>query len=120
MSYGRRDGRYVHTEAASLASAVRTATGQGSALEVGDFHTVRALLDVTAASGTAPTLDVKLQTSHDGSTGWRDVAAFAQKTAVGTERKAFSGLDKFVRWSWTIGGTGPSFTFSVDGEMVRG
>lgn len=118
MSYGRQDGRYVHTEDASLASAVRTATGQSTAIEAGSGHTVRAFLDVTAVSGTAPSMTLSLETSHDGSTGWRNVGSFAAKTAVSTERKAFSGLDKFHRWSWTISGTTPSFTFSAASDAV--
>jgi hypothetical protein len=30
----------------------------------------------------------------------------------------FVGLDRFVRVSWTITGTTPSFTFAVSGELV--
>lgn len=70
-------------------------------------------LDVTAASGTAPTLDVVIETSADGSTGWTSVGSFAQATAVGSERKAFTGLNNYVRANYTIGGTTPSFDFTV-------
>lgn len=63
-------------------------------------------------------MTLSLETSHDGTTGWRNVGSFAAKTAVGTERKAFSGLDKFVRWQWAISGTTPSFTFSCTADMV--
>lgn len=118
MPYGTKNGRYVHTEDVGVASAVRTVTGQSAVTEVGGQHTVRALLDVTAASGTAPTLNVTLQTSNDGSTGWRTVKAFAEKSAVSSERISASDLDRFVRWNWAIAGTGPSFTFSLTAELV--
>lgn len=118
MSYTTAKGRSADTLALSLHdSAARTATGTGSSYELGDRGVLRLLLDVTAASGTSPTLDVAVETSYDGST-WRSVAAFAQKTAAGTERKSFSGCDRFVRITYTIGGTTPSFTFSVSGEAV--
>jgi hypothetical protein len=99
---------------------VATATRNGDPLEVGMRSDACLELVVTAASGTTPTLDVKLQTSKDGSgTGlgaWRDVASFAQATGAASERKSFSGLDRFVRAVATVGGTTPSFTFSVKGE----
>lgn len=101
-----------------LASAARTATGAGAAVELGDVATLRLLVDVTAASGTSPTLDITIETSYDGSTSWRSLGTFAQKTAVATERKSFGGCDRYVRASYVIGGTTPSLTFSVTGEGV--
>lgn len=118
MGYEKANGEWADTEDVELApSAARTATGNGSSVEVGDRGVARLLLDVTAASGTSPTLDVTVETSHDGTT-WRQVGTFAQKTAAGTERKSFSGLDRFVRATWTLGGTTPSFTFEISGEAV--
>ena len=118
MAYTTANGRHADTLPVTLhESAARTATGTGSALELGDRGVLRLLIDVTAASGTTPTLDVTVETSFDGST-WRSVAAFAQRTSVASERKSFAGCDRFVRVSYTIGGTTPSFTFSVSGEAV--
>lgn len=118
MAYTTAKGRIADTLSLSLHdSAARTATATGSSFELGDRGVLRLLLDVTAASGTTPTLDVTVQTSYDGST-WRSVAAFTQATAITSERKSFAGCDRFVRVSYTIGGTTPSFTFSVSGEAV--
>lgn len=103
-------------------SAARTATGNGAVeLDMGDATTLRLLLTVSAASGTTPTLDVKVQTRESSSGTWRDLpaqGAFAQKTAAGTEQKVFTGTDRFVRIVHTIGGTTPSFTFAVTGSAV--
>lgn len=101
-----------------LSSAARTATGASTANELGDVATLRLLVDVTAVSGTTPTLDITVETSYDGSTNWRSLGTFTQKTTVTTERKSFGGCDRYVRVSYTIGGTTPSFTFSIAGEGV--
>lgn len=102
------------------ASTTQTATFNGAAFD-SPGASARLLLNVTAASGTSPTLDVKIQTRKDASDTFRDLAsspAFAQKTTTGTERKCFTGLDRQIRVVATIGGTTPSFTYSVSGENV--
>ena len=99
------------------ASATHTVTGNGTGVAVGDRGTLRLLLDVTAVSGTSPSLTVTVETSYDNVT-WRSLGAFAAKTAVGTERKSFPGCDRYARVVRTISGTTPSFTSSVTGEAV--
>lgn len=117
MGYSTKSGRWASTLDLPLAaSAARTATGNGSAFEPGDKAIARLRLNVTAAAGTSPTLNVTIQTSHDGTT-WRSAGTFTQATAVSEQRAAFS-IDRFVRATWTIAGTSPSFTFSITGEAV--
>lgn len=98
-------------------AAARTASANGSSVNLAGYadpgeREMLAYLDVGAASGTSPTLDVRLQDSADGTT-WADIsgAAFAQKTGVAQETIYFSTARKFVRAVATIGGTSPSFTF---------
>lgn len=76
------------------------------------------LLAVTAASGTTPTLDLKIQDSADDVT-YNDVGlAFTQATGVTSERKSLDfPLRKYVRAVATIGGTTPSFTYSVKARV---
>lgn len=70
-------------------------------------------LHVVAASGTTPTLDVKVQESPDGST-WADLVTFDQVSDVDGQRKTTSGsVDRHLRVTWTVGGTDPDFTFVV-------
>lgn len=117
QGYTMADGRYAEVEPVTLAaSAARTATGNGSGAELGDRRVARLKLDVTAASGTSPTLDVTIQTSRDGTT-WYTAGTFAQRTGIANESKVFA-IDRHVRASWTIGGTTPSFTFSIIGEAA--
>lgn len=99
-----------------VASAARTASGDSGPLSGwGAAKTIRAQLNVTAASGTTPALDVVIEDSLDGGSTWNAVATFAQKTTTGREvvsiTAAFSDL---LRVRWTIAGTTPSFTFAVD------
>lgn len=98
-------------------SAARGANGAGAAVAVGTAHTARLTLNVTAVGGTTPSLTVSVQTSSDG-TNWRALASYAAATGTGPQRLSVSGLDRFLRVSWAITGTTPSFTFNVAGELV--
>lgn len=103
---------------ATLMSGTVTANGNGgSGQSSSSYTTARLTLAVTAASGTTPSMTVTVETSGDGTT-WTSVGAFAAKTAVASERKTFSGLDNFVRCSWAVTGTTPSFTASVSGVLL--
>ena len=98
-------------------------------------------LNVTAASGTTPTLDVYLQTSLDGGNTWYDAVHFPQQTtttAANTSNFMTVSLDDagraignignktiaantigvplmggIMRVAYTVGGTTPSFNFYV-------
>jgi hypothetical protein len=97
-----------------VASAARTTTGNSGILtNFGSFKTIRAQLDVTAASGTTPTLDVVIEDTLDG-VNFNTIGTFTQRTSAG--RQVIDITTPFsdsVRIRWTIGGTTPSFTFSV-------
>ena len=97
-----------------VASAVRTTSDNSGSLDgYGAATTLRAQLDVTAGSGTSPTLDVVIEDSLDGS-NWNTLGSFTQ--ATGSAREVINVTTPFgpyLRASWTIGGTTPSFTFSV-------
>lgn len=96
------------------ASAARTASGSGTAVfGFGKAAMIRAQIQVTAASGTSPTLNVVLEDTLDG-TNWNTIGTFAQLTAAG--REVINVVVPFgdqVRCRYTIGGTSPSFTFAV-------
>lgn len=95
-------------------SAARTSSADSGALTGwGVPDVARVQLDVTAAAGTSPTLDVVVEDTLDG-TNWNVVGTFAQKTATGREVINLSTpfADR-LRVRWTVGGTSPSFTFSV-------
>lgn len=103
-----------YAEDTLAASAARTVTGNSGEFDsFGEASTLRAQLDITAASGTTPTLDVLIQDTLDG-TNWNTVGTFAQKVTTGREVINITvPFARRVRALWTITGTTPSFTFSV-------
>lgn len=119
MGYHDSNGRYVNTRGLTLVSGTISATAASTGVELGDRSAIRLDLVITGSpAGTNPTLDVAVQTSPDNST-WTTVASFAQQTAAGSTHKVFGPLDRWVRVSETIGGTGgPSFVRTISGEAV--
>lgn len=96
-----------------------TVTGSGVSREYGDFmpaHRGILFLDVSAASGTTPSLTVTLQQRNPLTDKWHDVVAFpAQTAATGATPIAPLTTElyaQFYRLSWVVTGTTPSFTFS--------
>jgi hypothetical protein len=108
-----------------LSSALRTASGVGASVDLRPVTTpatpprTTLVLDlvVSAVSGTAPTLDVLVQTSPDGA-NWRQAWPFALASAPVSVQKRIPALDRYVRAAWTIGGGTPSFTFALTGEAL--
>ena len=51
---------------------------------------------------------------------WNTLTTFTQKTTTGVELKTVStNLGYLIAFSWTVGGTSPSFTFSI-GATLKG
>lgn len=115
VAFGPSNTRVYGKLITPLASAERSAgSGNSPVYTTDEYHTARLTLDVTAV--TAGSVDAKLQTSNSTGSGWRDVEAFTQQTGVASERKSFSGLDRYIRVNYTVT-TGPA-TFSVSGELA--
>jgi hypothetical protein len=99
----------------NLHSSTRTSSGSTSDIDVSNYKSIRFLLKVTAVSGTSPTLDVYIEGKYD-QTG--DYEVLLQRTGVNANGTYFMGqVDNLVfrniRIRWVIGGTSPSFTFTV-------
>lgn len=107
--------------------AARTSTVTSSAVDVRSYKgglIIEQLVGVV--SGTTPTLNGKLQSSADGSTGWTDItgATFTEVTATDSFQKIGINVRQtggYVRYIGTIAGTSPSFTMGVAllGEKER-
>lgn len=111
------------TDVTLLASAARGASGTGASVDLAaeDLAGLTGLqldLSVSAASGTNPQLDVKIETSKDGAT-WRTLDSFPRVTTAGPLSRLFAGADRYLRASWVLGGTGPSFTFALAGQALQ-
>lgn len=111
----RSDIHSVGLRETLVSSAARTASGDTGAISGwGAASTIRAKIDVTAAGGTSPTLDVVIEDTLDG-VNWNAVGTFAQKVAAGREVINITApFSDTLRVRWTVGGTTPSFTFAVD------
>ncbi len=98
---------------AELATRTATITLDSKNL---DAHTKDfvGILVVTAFVGAAPTLDVVIEHTIDG-TNWFTLATFAQKTASGNELINITApVLPTVRARATLGGTITSATFKVE------
>ena len=105
----------------AIASGAQTATGNSAAIRLGDFGASLGLLvDVTAVSGTTPSMTLTVEWSHDA-TAWAQgdpADTFTAITAASKKVKAFTVKAPYYRVVWTITGTTPSFTFSVGEHVV--
>lgn len=99
-----------------VASGVQTVSGVSAAQSsFAQADTLVIQLDVTAASGTTPTLDVVVEDTVDG-TNYATITGgvFAQKVTTGREVLRLSvPFTDTLRVRWTIAGTTPAFTFGV-------
>lgn len=104
-----------------------SATGSGTARFVGKGKSFIALLRVGGdVTGTSPTLDMRIQQSANGSSGWATIATFTQVTdeqvgyvATTTPRyevpgeeplsAGFTTTQDYLRVDYTAGGTTPVF-----------
>ena len=96
----------------TLDTVAMTATTTGTGWLVERYTEAIVVVDVTAVSGTSPTLDITVQTSADNSI-WATLTTFTQITSVSTNIKFISNIGKYVRVKYTIGGSStPTFTMT--------
>lgn len=121
-----------NVEATVFSSAARTATANSTDQVNYDAHGIKMHLDITASSGTTPTLDIKLQALINGV--YIDIAGavFTQKTGTGTDEltvypgiaeTANESVSDVIPRTWravaTIAGSSPSFTFSLGVSYIK-
>ena len=91
-----------------------SSSGSGDAVDLGELRSAaRLALEVTEITGA---LTVTLETSANGSSGWRSVDSWPVATETGKVERAFVGCSRYVRISWAFGGGGQSAAFAVTGE----
>jgi len=107
------------------ATAARTSTGSATGVDMqardGDLYLV---LDSAAGTGTTPTLAVTVESSDTLGGTYTAIsgAAFTTVTTTASQQSLVISKDearRFVRVTYTIGGTTPSFTFSVNAVGVN-
>ena len=126
----------INSEATVLASQVLPENDTNSADQTNKYAKgVLLFLDVTAVSGTSPTLDVKLQAKDPVTNSYVDIpgAAFSQKTGVSTDsltvypgvaETANRSVSDVIPLTWravaTVGGSvTPTATASLGVAYIR-
>lgn len=102
-----------------VTSAARTTSSNSSTLVVADRHKyLNVFVNVTAQSGTTPTMDLRIDWSLDGTTWYNVADTFTQIGAVtGAFFKQLIVKAPYYRLVWTLGGTTPSYTFTSDATL---
>jgi hypothetical protein len=100
------------------AEASKTVTAVTPSVDCLNFNEACIEMNITNVSGTLPTLDMVIQHSHDN-VNWSTLYTFSQKTATGNNVRYIPdgtvyGFLRYLRGSYTIGGTTPNFTFSLN------
>ena len=104
-----------------LGTSTKTATGQGTGIDLKDYEgDILFILDSAAGGGSSPTLDVTIEDSADNSTFCCIVLEqlFTQVTGSASSQKLSISADeckRYVRVKFTIGGSSPTFDLSVTG-----
>lgn len=107
------------------ATAARTATGSATGVDMQQYDgDVVLILDSAAGTGTSPTLAVTIEHSDSLGSGYTAIAgaAFTSVTTTASQQRLVISKDearRYVRATYTLGGTTPSFTFSVNGVAAK-
>jgi hypothetical protein len=104
----------------ALYSGTVTASGNSADISVDNYSSARFWIKVTAVSGTSPTLDVYIDGKYEQTGDYEPLASKTGITATGGY--LIGQIDNFVfryiRIRWVLGGTSPSFTFTVTAQAV--
>ena len=103
-------GLFLHNLVAETVTGIAVSQDNGGASAAGAVGH----LHLTAVSGTTPTMTVFLEHSTNNTT-WATLLTFTALAGTTTsERKTVTGtVNRYLRASWTITGTAPSYTFAV-------
>ena len=104
-----------------LASATYTANGDSGATPLDTTYgsVVVFFLNVTAVSGTSPTLNLYIDIQDPASGNWANQYAFPQITAAGLYYQPLQVQSTKYRVRWVLGGVSPSFSFSVGVVIIK-
>ena len=108
------------TVVAGVATAAVTSTATSSAIDLLEYDgDVFLILDSAAGGGSSPTLDIKLTECATTGGTYTDLsgATFTQVTGSASMQTLAINKDsskRFIKIVQTIGGSSPTFTFSIN------
>src|SRR5215216_4151816 len=97
------------------ATAAETSSGVTAVFDLGPRNALRLLLEASDFSAGAK-VSVKVETSPNGSTGWKSLGSLPQLAAETSCEETFGSVLRFVRFVWTLEGPTPSVTFGLTGS----
>ncbi len=108
------------TVVAGVATAAVTSTATSGSIDLLEYDgDVLLILDSAAGGGSSPTLDIKLTESDETGGTFTDLsgATFTQVVDAASMQTLTINKDsskRFVRIVQTVGGSSPTFTFSIN------
>jgi len=108
------------TSDGALNLAASPATGAAVDYGAGDVRPLTYIVRAPAGGGSSPTLDVKLQDSDNGTTGWADFAFFGRMVAAGFQNVTVRSAKRYRRYYATLTGTGADFGAVEIGADIAG
>jgi hypothetical protein len=104
----------------ALVSGTFTASGSSADISVDNFSSARFWIKVTAVSGTTPTLDVYIEGKYEQTGDYEPLVSRTGITATGGYLigQVDNLVFRLIRVRWVVGGTSPSFTFTVTGQAM--
>ena len=105
-------------EVTFASSAAYTATGNSSVIDLGAYDVGNIIVNITAVTGTSPTLTVNFQVCADNACAISvNHTSSSSLTTTGQTLLKVNQFARYVRVNYTIGGTTPSFTMSIYGAF---
>lgn len=121
---GKGNNPLVRGVIAHPPGTARTATGTGTAVQLGAVSASQALyvaLHVQSVAGTTPSLTVRVESDNaSGFPSATTVGTFTAATTLTSQLLRIAGpiTDDWFRVAWTISGTGPSFLFTASAGIA--
>jgi hypothetical protein len=103
----------------TLFSGTATSSGNTADIDVSLYSILEIEVKVTSVSGTTPTLDVYIEGKFEATGDYKVLASQTGITATGIWFLVVNPLAfRFIRVRWLVGGTSPSFTFTVVAQAM--
>jgi hypothetical protein len=103
----------------TLFSGTVTASGSTTDIDVSLYSILEIEVKVTAVSGTTPTLDVYIEGKFEATRDYKVLASQTGITSTGVWFLVINPLVfRYIRVRWVVGGTTPSFTFTVAAQAM--
>lgn len=115
---GRKMERYTNALILQQAGTTVTANGTSATYDVSRFAEGVVVVNVTAVSGTSPSMDLFIDTYDPINNVWAPITKLTGSpnspiSTVNSYAYPINNYGRTIRLRWQLSGTNPSFTFSA-------